>query len=174
MMRWCWILSLTLFVLGALAGCAEEPAPPPAASAAKAAVKPAAKAAPPQPAEEVEAEAPKEEKYVYQAIGRRDPFVPLTAMRKVVESGDEPLTPLQGYELTQYRLTALLVGFEEPRAVVSAPDNKTYILKRGMKIGKNGGVIVKIDSRTVLVEEKYYDFSGNVRTIIQEISIAKR
>lgn len=173
MMRWCWILSLSLFVLGSISGCADEPESQQTASSAKAAVKPVAKAAPPKPAEKIE-EAPKDEKYVYEAIGRRDPFVPLTVKRKMGEDGDEPMTPLQRYELTQYRLTALLVGIDEPRAVVSAPDNKTYILKRGMKIGKNGGVIIEINSQAVLVEEKYYDFSGNVRTNIQPISVAKR
>ncbi|PLX72887.1 MAG: hypothetical protein C0614_13335 [Desulfuromonas sp.] len=158
-------------LLGFLAGCSEEPAPQPATkpkAAAKVTAKPAP--APVAPAEKVE----KEEKFVYQSVGRRDPFVPLTLIRKPFDGDDEPLTPLQRYELNQYRLLGVIIGKGEPRAMVQDPEGKTYILTNGIKVGKNGGVVKDITSDVILVEEKYYDFSEIVRTNIQEIAVPRR
>ena len=165
-------LLLSLFVIGLLVGCAEEPAtqaPPPKPQVA------APAPATPPPVEETEpVEVEEEDKFVYRTEGRRDPFVPLTQIRKPVGDSGEPMTPLQRFELGQYRLLAVIVGKGEPRAMVQAPDGKTYILKEGLKIGKNGGVIIDINSYVIQVEEKYYDFSGNVRTNIQEIGVPRR
>ena len=58
--------------------------------------------------------------------------------------------------------------------MVIAPDGKSYILSEGVKIGKNSGVVITITSESVLVEEKYFDFSGNVIENIQEITVPKR
>lgn len=175
MIRWFCIFTLSLFFLGSIVGCSEEPTAQPVAKAPKAAAKPPAQSTPPPAPESVgQATVDQEQKFVYQSDGRRDPFVPLTLIRTPINEGGAPLTPLQRFELSQYRLTAVLVGIDEPRAVVSAPDKKTYILKEGMKIGKNGGVIIEITDQVVLVEEKFYDFSGNVRTSVQEILVPKR
>ena len=58
--------------------------------------------------------------------------------------------------------------------MVIAPDGKSYILSEGVKIGKNSGVVITINSEAVLVKEKYFDFSGNVIENIQEITVPKR
>ena len=154
-----------------LAGCSEEPVPQPAAKP-KAAAKVAAKAAPAPAKSEEKVE--KEEKFVYRSVGRRDPFVPLTLLRKPFDGEDEPLTPLQRYELNQYRLLGVIIGKGEPRAMVQDPEGKTYILTNGTKVGKNGGVVKDITSDVILVEEKYYDFSGIVRTSVQEVAVPRR
>lgn len=168
------ILSIAIIVISLLvAGCGEEPAPP-ASPPAVSAPAPAATTAVAPPAETVE-EVAEEPKFIYQAEGRRDPFLPLTVVRKPVGGQkDEPLTPLQKFELSQYRLMGIITGLEEPRALVSSPDGKSYILKKGMKIGKNEGKILRITDEVIEIEEKYYDFSGNVRTNIQEIRVPKR
>ena len=84
------------------------------------------------------------------------------------------MTPLQRFELTQYRLLGVITGKGESKARVKAPEGKSYILTEGVRIGKNAGVIIDINSQVILVEEKYFDFSGNVRTNIQEIRVPKR
>ena len=155
-----------------VAGCGEEQAAaPPSRPAVKA---PAPAKSVPPPTEEP-AEVAEEEKFVYPVEGRRDPFLPLTVVRKPVKGeSEEPLTPLQKFELTQYRLMGIITGLDEPRALVSSPDGKSYIIKKGMKIGKNDGKVLQITDEVIEVEEKFYDFSGNVRTNIQEISVPKR
>lgn len=167
------LLSL-LILVAALWGCTEEPASTPAPAQPTAVAKAPAKQV---PAPEIEAEEEKDpaEKFAYESEGRRDPFLPLTAIRKPVGPvQDEPQTPLQQFDLQQYRLIGVIVGMDEPRAMVIAPDGKSYILKEGVKIGKNNGVVVDITRDVIKVQEKYYDFSGNVRTNILDIIVPKR
>lgn len=169
-----FLLSL-FFLSAALWGCAEEPASTPAPAQPRAAVKAPAKQVPAPEVAMEEKEKPPEEEFAYDAEGRRDPFLPLTAIRKPVGPvRDEPQTPLQQFEVQQYRLIGVIIGMDEPRAMVVAPDGKSYLLKQGVKIGKNNGVIVDITRDVIQVEEKYYDFSGNVRTNILDITVPKR
>jgi type IV pilus assembly protein PilP len=169
--NWLPLILVALATLFLLFGCSEEaPAPPPAEPQKVAAPAPPVEASPSAP----EAAAPPPPKYVYNPSGRRDPFEPLTMVRKSVAREDVPLTPLQTYDLGQLRLIGVIVGKGEPRAMVSAPDGKSYILKKGIKIGKNDGVVVGIKPEAVLVEERYYDFSGIMRKTTESIQLPKR
>jgi len=107
--------------------------------------------------------------FVYNPSGKRDPFVSLVTVRKPVVEQQVPLTPLQQYDLSQFRLIAAIIGKDEPKAMVEAPGGKPFVLKKGVLIGKNSGVVIDINSQEVVVEEKYYDFSGAVRKAINKI-----
>ena len=173
MTRWLIFLTGGVFILICLTGCSEEPSTSSPSS-------PPSAAAPPPQAQIVDAPQPakvEEEKvaeFIYDPTGRRDPFVPLTRIRKPIEDSGEPETPLQSYDVDQFRLAGVIVGKGASKAMVVAPDGKSYVLFKGVKIGKNNGVVLKISSEVILVEEKYYDFSGNVMTNIQEIAVPKR
>ena len=170
MTRWYVCLICGVFIFAGLVGCSEEAATTPQPNATKVS-KPAAKQV---SAPVVKEEETKEEAFVYVTEGRRDPFVPLSRIRRPIEASDEPATPLQSYDLSQFRLAGVIVGKGASKALVIAPDGKSYILSEGVKIGKNNGVILTISSESVVVEEKYYDFSGNVIENIQEIVVPKR
>ena len=162
------LLIAALLALILLAGCTSEQPAPTAPSPPTAVAKPPAQAVAP-PA--LEAAQPQEElKYVYAAQGRRDPFVPITGKR-VASFSDNPL---ESFDLLQFQLKGLIVGMGEPKAVVVAPDGKSYILKKGLRIGKSKGVIRDINRDRILVEERYQDLSGTTRIIIQEIKVPKR
>lgn len=113
-------------------------------------------------------------KYVYEASGRRDPFLPLAQIRKPVSESGLPLTPLQKFDLGQFRLIGVIIGRNEPMAMVMAPGGKAYVLKRGIKIGKNAGQVIDIREDAVVIEERFYDFAGEYRTSVQEIQLPKR
>jgi type IV pilus assembly protein PilP len=149
-----------------LAGCEKEQAP--AQSAGKAAAKPPAAAVPPPGEAET---APAETKFVYQVEGRRDPFVPLIATKKTAGDFEHPL---EAFDLPQFQVKAVIVGMGETKAMVAAPDGKSYILKVGMRIGKANGVIKDINRERVLVEEQYQDLTGNLRKNIQELKVPGR
>lgn len=155
-------------LLALASGCQEKAAPPPPAPAAKK-VAPAPK---PSQAGPEAIQAPP--KYVYDPLGKRDPFEsPLDQIQK--PDGEEvPLTPLQKFDLGQFRLIGIIIGKGEPTAMVLAPDKKSFILKKGIKIGKNDGTILRITPNSVVVEEKIYDFSGEAKSNIQEIQLPKR
>ncbi len=172
MTRWYLCLICGVFLFSGLFGCAEEPSTSSQSQQSAAVASPPAKqlAAP----EVKEVETPKEAEFVYNSEGRRDPFVPLSRIRRPVADSAEPQTPLQSYDLSQFRLVGVIVGKGASKAMVLAPDGKSYVLAKGVKIGKNNGVVLEINSDAVRVEEKYYDFSGNVIENIQEIAVPKR
>jgi len=162
------LLIAALLALILLAGCNSEQPAPTAPPPSTAVAKPPAQAVAP-PALEA-AQPPEELRYVYAAQGRRDPFVPITGKR-VASFSDNPL---ESFDLLQFQLKGLIVGMGEPKAVVIAPDGKSYILKKGLRIGKSKGVIRDINRDRILVEERYQDLSGTTRIIIQEIKVPKR
>ena len=170
MTRWYVCLICGVFILAGLVGCSEETTTASQPQATKVRKPPAKQV----PAPEAKNDEEKESEFVYVTDGRRDPFVPLSRIRRPVEASDEPATPLQSYDLNQFRLAGVIVGKGASKAMVIAPDGKSYILSKGVKIGKNNGVVISINSEAVLVEEKYYDFSGNVIENIQEIAVPKR
>ena len=170
MTRWYVCLICGAFIFAGLIGCSEEPTPSPQPQQSVAVTAPVSQA----PSPEVKEEEKKEAEFVYIAEGRRDPFVPLSAIRRPLEVSTEPATPLQSYDLAQFRLVGVIVGKGASKAMVVAPDGKSYVLAKGVKIGKNNGVVIEITSDVILVQEKYYDFSGNVIENIQEITVPKR
>jgi type IV pilus assembly protein PilP len=112
--------------------------------------------------------------FVYEPAGRRDPFVPLLEVKKAVAVDEGPLTPLQTFDVGQLRLAGVVVGHRAPIAMVMVPGGKSYVLKKGDRVGKNHGKVVDITESGVLVKERFYDFSGEIRENLQEISLPKR
>ncbi len=159
-------------VSGILFGCGEEPPPPAPAPAPKQVV--AKQEAQPASPEVKDVQAEPVPVYAYDPSGRRDPFTPLLEVKRPMPGSDEPLTPLQRFDLSQLRLIGVIIGKGEPRAMVVAPDGKSFILKKGIKVGKNDGVVTSISKDGVDVEERYYDFSGEVRRSIQAIQLPQR
>jgi len=125
-----------------------------------------------KPAETQEPESPPE--YVYNPEGSRDPFEPVIPQVRQIKGDVIPLTPLQKYDLNQFRIIGIILGKGGPVAMVVAPDNKSYVLKTGVKIGRNDGVVVGIESNSVVVEETYYDMSGVEQKTVQKIQLPGR
>ena len=163
---------LLIAFLVSLTGCGKEDSPPQKSVTKTNNAKVKAKKQTPQP-KQLEADKV-ETKYVYEAAGRRDPFLPLAEIRKPVSNGGQPLTPLQKFDLGQFRLIGVIIGRNEPMAMVMAPGGKSYVLKRGIKIGKNAGRIIDIREDAVVIEERFYDFAGEYRTSVQEIQLPKQ
>ena len=89
----------------------------------------------------------------------RDPFRPFTLDLRPVET-DQPLTPLQRYELAQLRVAAILLNLIPPRALLEDNSGMGFIVTPGTPIGRHRGVVAAIEPRTVIVEEKALDFYG--------------
>src|SRR3990172_1530118 len=142
-----------------LAACSEspKPAPPPPAQAPK----PAA----PAPAKP---EAPKvEEKpapvYRYNPAGRRDPFMPIIVKKEVQKVNTANRPPLERFNISELKLTGIVWGGFGYNAMIEAPDGKGYFVRIGTVLGPNRGVVRRITQSTVIIEEKYKTFSGEVQ-----------
>lgn len=170
MTRWHVYLICGAFLFVGLTGCSEEPTSSPTPNKSTSVKTPEVTpvAAP------VVVEVVKEDPFVYVTEGRRDPFVPLSSIRRPVNDNTEPATPLESYDLNQFRLIGVVIGKGAPKAMVVAPDGKSYMLSKGVRIGKNNGVIIEMNSQVIRIKEKYYDFSGNIIENIQEITVPNR
>jgi len=103
------------------------------------------------------AEKSNEDQFTYNPVGKRDPFRPFDLAPKVNLEGK---TALEHFSLGQLKLTAVLDGFDEPRAIVEDLTGRGYTIKKGTKIGPNNGEVVEIQKDKILILETTVDFSG--------------
>jgi type IV pilus assembly protein PilP len=122
-----------------------------------------------KPGEEKKDEAEEERlAYSYNPIGKRDPFK--SFITQEVAPGEVKIeTPLQKFEIDQYKLVAIIWGADEPVAMVEDPEKMGYMLQRETIIGKNWGKVVRITPTEVIVAEEYRDFEGKL--IVNEIPL---
>ena len=174
----------TIFVLGLFlifAGCGGEAPKPtkvpiPAAGPRLAAQAPAKE---PSPATiEVQTVGPPPfVSFTYNPQGKPNPFQPLVVekpelpappKKRVEQAGkkeeSEPGTPLEKIDLDAFKLVAVVWGIPNPRAMVEEAGGRGYILTVGTRIGKNKGQIAKISATGVVVNEKFEDSDGKVKT----------
>jgi len=164
-----WLIFPVLLGLAlSLSSCSEddddEDAPTPA-SAPKAEPQKADAKKDEEPPTEIEEE---RLAYSYNPIGKRDPF------KSFITKGVTPAevkieTPLQKYEIDQYKLVAIISGGDEPVAMVEDPEKMGHFLQKETLIGKNWGKVVRITPSEVIVAEEYRDFEGKL--IVTEIPL---
>ena len=109
-----------------------------------------------------------EHAFVYDPTGKRDPFQPFDLTPK---SDNEHKTPLERYNIGQLKLTAVLEGFEEPRAIIENSDGRGFTVGKGTKIGTNNGEIVEIQKDKILILESEVDFTGQTKTKTVEMRL---
>jgi type IV pilus assembly protein PilP len=97
--------------------------------------------------------------YGYNPQGRRDPFSPIIVQADQKARGGN-LSPLERYDLNQFKMTGVVWGGYGYNAMIEGPDGKGYFIRVGTIIGPNKGVVKKITQETMVVEEKYKTFSG--------------
>lgn len=115
----------------------------------------------------------KEEIYVYEPKGRRDPFVPLVEItRKKVAKGKGISGTLEGYDIVDFKLIAVVEKEgQQYYALLLTPDNKSYTVREGTVLGLNKGKVKKITSNEVVIREYIKDYKGELkpRQIVLEL-----
>ncbi len=102
-----------------------------------------------------------QEDYVYNPIGKRDPYRSFLSLGGKIED-ETPRTPLQRYELDEYRLVGIIWGIDRPRALVEDPERVGHVMEIGTYIGKNWGKVTQITSTEVVVTEEYQTIDGEL------------
>lgn len=121
-------------------------------------------------AEKKEIEKKEETEYIYNPVGKPDPFKPFIQITPAKEySRSVPLTPLQKYEISQLKLVAIITTPEGNIALVEDAAGKGYFLRKGTGIGKNDGKVKNILKDKVIIEEVYEDIFGQKK--VNEISL---
>ena len=101
--------------------------------------------------------------YHYDPMGKKDPFKPLIKEEeKIAEKMliQKPLTPLQKYSLAELKLVAIVIGIENPKAMVEDPKGGGFILSKGTLIGDRFGEVSEIKRNEVVIVEKEIDSSS--------------
>lgn len=149
---------LIVLLLPVFAGCGKK-APP----ARKQAVR---KPAPVQQAAATPAvkAVPTPEVYNYDAKGRRDPFTSLIKIAKERQRRKKSSNPMENFDVSEMKLTAIVWGGNGHYALITLPDNKSYTIREGMTLGLYGGKVEKITRDSVLVREHIKDYRGRLET----------
>jgi len=150
---------LLIFALGlVLSGCKDKnlSAPKPAAQTPKAAAE----------APAVQQEEPKVEKevYIYDAKGRRDPFMSLIAVAKEKPHRIKKANPIENFDVDEIRLNAIVWDNKQHYAMITLPDGKSYTVRKGMTLGLYGGKVEEISKEYMLIREQVKDYRGQLRT----------
>lgn len=172
------ILAVLVALTFVSAGCGKKeqappPPPPPKAS-------PAPQAQPPIQGRTTSAAiVPATGLAQYDFTSRRDPFKPFLQAKApgkspAVRGPAAGLLPIQSYNVEQFRITGIIVGLRESKALIVDPAGKGYVVKEGMSIGANNGVITKIAPSYLEVSERYTDDFGKVRKRTVKLSLAKK
>lgn len=95
-----------------------------------------------------------DDQYHYDPTGRRDPFQPYRKFRPTpstvkIDSSD----PLQRWDLARFSIVAIMWEVRNPRAMIKDPEDKTYLIQKSTKIGRNGGQVIAIREGEVVVVE---------------------
>ena len=110
--------------------------------------------------------------YRYSAVGKKDPFRNYFGDMASLNKEKKIVSELQNFDVTDLRLSAIIYGITDPKAVVIAPDGKSYIVKNGSFIGKNWGKISRILPDKLEIVETYKDPLG--RKIINKLYLAQQ
>ena len=103
-----------------------------------------------------------DKEYVYDPTGKRDPF--RSFILTVEAERKDARGPLEQFDLAQLKLVAVIWGSERPRAVVSDPSGRGYIVREGTYMGKNEGRIIGIADNALVVRETYVDYFDETTT----------
>jgi len=138
-------------------------APPPTTAAKAAAVKP-----PPPPAEPT---TPAATAYVYNPVGKRDPFrspeAEPAAQAALNANCNEPLCR---FDVDQLTLVAVVSGDANPLAMVQDPAGRGYFVRRNSRVGRQGGKVTQIMSDAVVITEYFTTPDG--KTTANPVTLA--
>lgn len=109
---------------------------------------------------------------------RKDPFRPYLQAKvekgPVAKSRPASLLPILSYAVGQFRVTGIIAGLRENKALVVDPAGKGYVVTVGTNIGSNSGVITKIGPSFIEISEKFKDDAGKTKKRLIKLSLTKK
>ncbi len=111
------------------------------------------------------------ENFKYDSKGKRDPFVKYDASKNdKVKKGN---TPLEQYDISQLKLTAIVSFGDQPKAIIEDISGKGFVAEKGTKVGVKGGIITDIVDNKVIITETTVDFTGKETVTTKEMTLKK-
>jgi Tfp pilus assembly protein PilP len=78
---------------------------------------------------------------------------------------------LESFPADKFELIGVMTGPKQLRAMVRAPNGKTYFIDHKSKIGMHGGTVKKISTQVILVREKIMNVIGQEEVVDTEIKM---
>jgi type IV pilus assembly protein PilP len=93
----------------------------------------------------------------YSPVGKRDPFHSYLAdlEEQAAQEQEHKVEETEKFELDQYRLTGLVTGTAQPKAMVEDPIGVGHVLHIGSRLGKNAGRVTRISDDAIVVTEEF-------------------
>jgi type IV pilus assembly protein PilP len=117
---------------------------------------------------------------LYNPEAKLNPFGPLFRKKPVSISVSKkkskrrtPLTPLEKMDLSQLKLSGIILAPSGNRALVQETSGKGYVVKKGTYIGIHAGKIVEILEDQIIVEEEAEDIYGKVSIVKKSLKLQK-
>jgi type IV pilus assembly protein PilP len=112
---------------------------------------------------------------------KKDPFkpavtAPLPSDKKsetVVKISGEQL-PILSYETEKFKAVGIITGIKENRALLIDPAGKAYVVRQGMAVGSNDGVVAKVNLNSVEIVEKFRGDDGRVRKRTVKLTLTRK
>jgi type IV pilus assembly protein PilP len=102
--------------------------------------------------------------YLYDPTNKTDPFKSFLAIREE-QAKSKAKTYLETLELSQLDLTVTVVGSKSKWAMVKDSKGVGHVIKEGMPIGTNNGVVYKISQGEIVIREQHKDFRGQLQNV---------
>ena len=99
--------------------------------------------------------------YRYRTQDRRDPLEPLVkdappdVLRPKPRQPERPLGPLERFDLSALKLVGIVFGELDRKALIKAPDGKSYFATLETYMGKYSGKVIAIENDRLVIEEQY-------------------
>jgi len=82
--------------------------------------------------------------------------------------------PIHSFDVSKFKLIGIVTGGKENQAMVTDPNNKGYVLKVGMTIGKNNGRVMAVTNSGVDILEQFRDDNGKVRKEYIKLALPRK
>lgn len=113
---------------------------------------------------------------------KKDPFKPLIAKAEPsagknaapVISKNTNMLPIQSFDASKFKVSGIVAGLKENKALIIDPAGKGYVVKQGMLIGNNNGRITKISNNAIEIAEQYRDESGHTKKRVIKLTLSPK
>ena len=101
------------------------------------------------------------EDYRYGAQDQRDPLEPLVkeappdVLRPKPRQPERPPGPLERFDLSALKLVGIVWGELGRKALIKAPDGKSYFATLETYMGKYSGKVIAVENDHLIIEEQY-------------------
>ena len=108
------------------------------------------------------------EDYRYRTQERRDPLEPLLkeappdVLRPKPRQPERPLGPLERFDLSALKLVGIVWGELGRKALIKAPDGKSYFATLETYMGKYSGKVIAIENDHLVIEEQYLNIEDKL------------